>query len=186
MFPANWSVEAVSLIARVCSIPYGTCIFEGDVNEIVHPETFYRFVHLKFSESNLLKKMFTKKFEKNIWFESDRVIVTGHPKLDYLSHRDQSYRSEHRLGKRANVKKIMWTPRWRTEEGNCHFFEYKDFLENACKEDERVNFAFRPHPFCFQNFLKTGELTVEELAALRERYAASKNLTIHERHKILL
>ena len=39
-----------------------------------------------------------------------------------------------------NKFKVLWTPRWAMDEGNCHFFKYKDLFLDYCKENNDVDF----------------------------------------------
>ncbi|MFA6636131.1 MAG: hypothetical protein WCV56_03310, partial [Candidatus Omnitrophota bacterium] len=81
-FPPEWCVDQVSLIARVCFIPYGMCLFKGDVDKCVHPLSFFRSAHLIFKEGQILRDMFVEKFKQYEWFNERNTIVSGHPKLD--------------------------------------------------------------------------------------------------------
>ena len=188
-FASEWSIEQISLIARVCYIPYATCLFKGQVEEILHPEIFYRHVHFKFVESSFAKQEFELKFGGYSWYNGEYVIASGHPKLDYLTDDDDhdvhvvddlEDDSVWKRGLDQNIKRILWTPRWNSEEGACHFFDYKDFFIQFCRDNPEVDFAFRPHPLCFWNFLKSGELTAEELSKMDADYALSPNMVIDQ------
>ena len=76
------------------------------------------------------------------------------------------------------MKRILWTPRWRTSEGNCHFFDYKDYFIDFCSKHPDVDFAFRPHPLCFQNFLRTKEMSLDQLRQMEKVYEQSSNMRI--------
>ena len=178
-YPSAWSVEKISLIARVCYIPYATCLFKGEVDEILHPSEFFRFVSLVFKEGRISRELFVEKFKHEDWFDERMVEVSGHPKLDYVEKTPVLVGSAWKRGVSMNVKRILWTPRWRTDEGTCHFFDYKDFFENFSADHLlEVDFAFRPHPLCLQNFLKTGELSSEQLDLLESAYNRSPNRVI--------
>ncbi len=41
---------------------------------------------------------------------------------------------------------------------------HKDFLPKYAEENPNVDVLFRPHPMTFDNFIKTGEMTAEEVA----------------------
>lgn len=177
-FPPEWHIEQVSLIARVCYIPYATCLFTGEVDEILHPLSFFRYARLIFKEGLVLRDMLVRKFKQNEWFNERSIVVSGHPKLDYAQKTPVLMGSAWKRGVSENVKRILWTPRWNTSEGNCHFFDYKDFFENFCENHSEIDFAFRPHPLCLQNFLKTGEMSTEQLATMEYAYEHSPNRVI--------
>jgi hypothetical protein len=185
LFPAAWSVEHISLIARVCYVPYATCLFSGQVDETLHPASFYRFTHLEFLESVHVKRDFAGKFEHVDWYGDERVVISGHPKLDFAELAHDPVGEAWKSGTDENAKRILWTPRWNTGEGACHFFDYKDFFKELCEERREVDLVFRPHPLCFQNFLKTGELSEQELSKLEAVYEQSPNMAIDKRGEYL-
>lgn len=180
LFPPMWSVERLSTIARVCHIPYGITIFRGKIYDVVHPAKFFRFISLFFKENSLSIKLFTDRFMAQGWFDHNKVILSGYPKLDYLNESHEICHNIWRHGTNKDIKRILWTPRWTTSEGACHFFNYKDFFSSFCKDHPNVEFVFRPHPLCLQNFLKTGELTRNDLEHLKAEYENSFNMTLDE------
>lgn len=102
------------------------------------------------------------------------LLSLGYPRLDLTQ-----------AGREAPAEKkdaftVLWLPRWNTRENNCHFFEYKDVLLKYAVETGGCRLIFRPHPLCFQDFLKTGELSQEALAALKKRYAEDPALELDE------
>jgi hypothetical protein len=178
LFSATWSVEYVSMIAKVCYIPYGTCLFSGKVDNIVHPSSFFSFTSKFFIESPLCQELFLDKFSHHTWFNTSTVVLSGHPKLDYLSEQVQPSGKAWRRGVQQDIKRILWTPRWNTSEGNCHFFDYKDYFVDFCSKHHNVDFIFRPHPLCLQNFIKTGELSASKLEQMESKYKKSSNMAL--------
>lgn len=179
-FPSNWSVAQISMMARACYIPYyATNLFRGEVDDVVHPASFFRFVSLAFIESSFSQKRLVNKFQDQNWFNKNKVVLSGHPKLDYLIEKNDFNGKVWKRGIRKDIKRILWTPRWTTANGTCHFFNYKDFFISFCKEHQNVDFILRPHPLCLQNFLKTGELTEINLAKMEMEYDNSKNMALN-------
>ena len=173
-----WSVEKVSMFSRICYVPYGGCIYDGDVDEIVNPASFFAHVSMVFKENLYTKSKFVQRFKDKSWFYKMSVLESGCPKLDFLAENNEYSGKLWRRGLQQDVKKIIWTPRWHTSEGNCHFFEYKQFFIDFCKAHQNVDFIFRPHPLSLQSFLKTGELSLGELKAMESAYEQSLNMTI--------
>ena len=179
-FTPEWFAEKISLLARVCYIPYGSTFQTGEMPKKVHNERFLRHTSLFFMENKILGNMLEKEFRGRDWFNKGRVIASGHPKLDFIQE-DKKYRGTGwKRGTRADIKRILWTPRWLTSEGTCHFFDYKGYFAEFCRSHKEVDFIFRPHPVCLQNFIKTGEMTLEEQKNLRAAYAASPNMALDE------
>ena len=180
LFSKKWSIDHVSLIARVCYLPYGTTLFGGEVENIVHPVSFFKHVSLICKESEFTEKQFVAKFEKCDWFRESRLRVTGLPKLDRLFGEVAVTGKIWPRGVSAAIRRILWTPRWTTSEGACHFFDYKAFFSEFCTSHKGVDFAFRPHPLCLKNFISNKEMTETALSQMREYYTASSNMVIDE------
>lgn len=181
LFPSAWTVNQVSLIANVCYVPYGTGLFKGEVECCSHPPDFFKFVTLIFKENVSAKEEILKIFSPYDWFDEKKVIISGFPKLDGLVKKMYSSGTSKiwKKGLSKKVKRILWTPRWRTSEGTCHFFDYKDFFINFCNmHQKKVDFAFRPHPLFFQNFIKTGEMTYKEIQNMNAKYGNMLNMAI--------
>tara|TARA_R110001599_G_scaffold352492_1_gene587531 strand:+ start:4338 stop:5687 length:1350 start_codon:yes stop_codon:yes gene_type:complete len=180
LFPSIWSVQQISTIANVCYVPYATSLFRGDVDDILHPELFFKCVYLFFKESNFTRELFVKKLQDNAWLDKGKVIASGHPKLDYIKKNLQLRGSAWRQGIKENITRILWTPRWNTSDGCCHFFDYKSFFTSFCAEHQNIDFTFRPHPLCLQNFLKSGELSADEYKRLLSDYKQSDNQSLDD------
>ncbi len=180
LFPRKWSVEHISLHAKICYIPYGTTLFCGAVEEVVHPASFFKYVDIIFKESEFVEKQFVKKFENYTWFDSRAVRVGGHPKLDGLFDGLEVTGKVWPRGGEPSIQRILWTPRWTTSEGACHFFDYKNFFYEFCNAHQKVDFTFRPHPLCLKNFVSNKEMTEEEVAQMRDQYMASPNMVVDE------
>jgi CDP-Glycerol:Poly(glycerophosphate) glycerophosphotransferase len=181
LFPPEWCVEHASLIARVCYIPYGTSISQGQIENIIHPSSFFKYVSLFIMESVFTRNLFVTQLKSRQWFNRDSVLVGGCPKFDYLANAPVSLGNSWRRGLAEGVMRILWTPRWNTGEGHCHFFDYKDFFGSFCRANQDVDFVLRPHPLCFQNFISTREMTCEEVGKMEVDYRESANMVIHQK-----
>ncbi len=180
LYAPAWSVEKIHMIAKVCYIPYTALVSKGEVAAMQYPEGFFRYTSFYFLENPLAREAFVNRFEGKPWFKKERVIVTGYPKLDYLNETKEYSGKTWRRGIQKSIKRILWTPRWSTSEGACHFFDYKDYFFEFCKNHPDVDFVFRPHPLCFQNFIKTGEMPLDEQNKIRHEYDMSLNMAIDE------
>jgi len=178
VFPPEYSVRRLYLHAHVCYMPYGTSLFSGTVSEVAHPEAFLRRASIIFFENVYAEREFKQHFGNRSWFADKTIVVCGYPKLDFLLTARQAAGTVWRRGLDPRNKRVLWTPRWNTSERSCHFFDYRSLLSRWCGSHQAVDFVFRPHPLCFQNFLKTGELTANELAQIEQEYASSINMAI--------
>ena len=76
--------------------------------------------------------------------------------------------------------RILWTPRWTTDKslGGTNFFTYKDWILDYAKNNGDVACLLRPHPLAFENFIRTGEMTPQEVESYRNQCAETENTAI--------
>lgn len=178
LYAPPWSVGRVALHARVCYLPYATLCENEYFASVTHPEAFFRHVNLYFTECPAQRELLAKEFEGKTWYQKANIVLSGHPKLDYLTKRSARPHIVWKRGIQNDITRMLWTPRYRTLEETCHFFDYKDYFAGFCKDHPEVDFVFRPHPYCFQNFARTGELSREEQARMQSDYKKSLNMVI--------
>ena len=77
---------------------------------------------------------------------------------------------------------MLWTPRWSTDPyiGGSNFFNYKDIMTRLVKQNKNILFIFRPHPLMFENFIKTKEMSSEELSEFKQYCEETENLILDE------
>jgi len=176
-FPFTYSAAYTSLFAKICYIPYyGTLLYKGKVDQVTHPINYFKYVSYYFVANEYEQKGMTEKFLGIL--KPEQIVISGSPKTDYIYNDVLINESEWKQGLKSNSTKILWTTRWVTADGTCHFFDYKDyFLAFAAKHPE-VDFLFRPHPLSFQNFLKTGELSQADYDKMILQYDQTENAKI--------
>ena len=179
-FPLKWGIDAISLLARVCYVPYGMAIFTGSVGTISKPISFLKKLRFFFLTNPFEKEIIQGFFKDENWFDDQIMKMTGYPNMDYFLKPPPLDFNIWRHGEDQTRKRIVWSPRWNTYENTCHFFDYKDFFATQYADSTNIDFVFRPHPLCFQNFLKTGELTLDALQKMRALYKNSTNMNIDE------
>jgi len=178
LFPPRWSAKYISAFARVCYVPYATTLFRGEVDQIVHPEPFFSAASLVFAESAIARDRLIERFKSCPWFREETFVLSGTPKLDYFGTKEASGATPWKRGSTSENTRILWTPRWWTNDGSCHFFDYNAYFTDFCARHEHVDFAFRPHPLSIQNFLNTGELTAADVERMDLSYRMSSNMAI--------
>ncbi len=178
LFPRLWSAGHISTFAKVCYVPYATTLFRGEVDEIVHPESFFSAASLVFAENSVTRDRLIDRFKSRPWFRQEAVVLSGSPKLDYVNTKNGSGETAWKQGITNERTRILWTPRWWTNDGSCHFFYYKTYFADFCARHEEVDFVFRPHPLSIQNFLNTGELSQADLERMELSYERSSNMAI--------
>ena len=181
LFDEQWSAERVSMACRICYIPYATDIFRGGIDETIHPDGFFKYVYFFFKEGVLNRELFISRYPQlPKWLDRDRIRITGQPKLDFISSPRTFSDAIWKGGEATRGRRVLWTPRWNTSDGVCHFFDYNEFLSNYFSARRDASFVFRPHPLCLQNFIKTGEMSEVEVATLVSSYKSSPNMVLDQ------
>jgi hypothetical protein len=178
LFPQRWSAQHVSTFAKVCYVPYATTLFRGEVDEIVHPEPFFRAASLVFAENPVARHRLIERFKSCVWFREEAFVLSGSPKLDGIVAEEEPHATPWKRGPTSESKRILWTPRWWTNDGSCHFFDYGTYFSDFCARHDDVDFVFRPHPLSIQNFLNSGELTGADVELMELSYERSPNMAI--------
>lgn len=138
----------VSKYAKICYLSYFTYL-EDLVNNGVADECyqidFLRDVSMFFAQTRGEAEWLQDNICKHLLVPL-KVFLTGYPKYDnleeYKEGDSQAWKGRAWQGK----FRIIWTPRWTTNENACHFFTYKDKLLEFCHRNPTVDFLFRPHP----------------------------------------
>ena len=171
--------DVVSKYAKICYLSYFTYMANlknGGVDEECYQLDFLKNVSFFFAqdsnENDYLKKRFADVKIKPV------VSITGYPKYDNLNeYMDND--SEAWKGRTWNGKfRIIWTPRWTTNENACHFFDYKDKLLDWCSKNDAVDFLFRPHPQAWVEWNHTGEFPQKEADIYKAKYCNIENAFI--------
>lgn len=173
----------IAKIAKLCYVSYFAFLpnkINDEVNISCNPKRFLKNVCFYFSQCD----EDTKLIQNRITNSNTKVIKTGFPGYDYLNYSKD--KTETSWKKNGNAKfKVIWTPRWCTNEGNCNFFNYKDNLIKYCLGEDDVSFVFRPHPQAFTNWEASGEFTKDQRDNLIEVFENSNNMAIDTRKEYI-
>lgn len=172
----SWVVNKYAKIFYVAYYAFIDCKEDDFINRDTTPLDFMKDVSLYFAQNEAEKKFISNRMKEadNI---SCKVIKTGFPCYDNLI-KDYDIKESSWTKKNEDRFKLIWTPRWCTNENNCHFFTYKQELVNYCNDKSDIDFVFRPHPQMFLNFASTGELSEKEANDYKRIFADSDNMTI--------
>lgn len=171
--------NVVSKYAKICYLSYFTYMANlknGGVDDECYQLDFLKNVSFFFAQDSSEEK-YLKKRLSGIKIKP-LVSMTGYPKYDDLNeYMDND--SEAWQGRSWNGKfRIIWTPRWTTNENACHFFDYKDKLLDFCKKNHVIDFLFRPHPQAWVEWNHTGEFPQKEANAYKDSYCNIENAFI--------
>jgi hypothetical protein len=163
-YPDHLQASAVRRYARLCYVPYvGQLIYDSGVAETTHHTAYFQLLSLAFLADEWERSRILK---NGAWPDCKSVIkVVGSP------HAEMVALAANRMTTATSSRPgVLWTPRWHTGEGNCHFFDHKDLLLEKAEQAE-ITFTFRPHPLCLPHLLKSGELTQGEHDRYLDRIA---------------
>lgn len=161
--PAPYRTGAVSKYAKICLTPYGFALTKEFLSRM--PSEFFRDVYRLYALSELEKEDNIRRFPlshklglRESHYFSPLVFA------DFFRNKESESPS---WSFSKNDFRVIWTPRWTTDRGmgGSNFFRYKDFLPAYADSHPDMDLLFRPHPMAFDNFIRTGQMTEEEVAA---------------------
>ena len=140
------------------------------------PDDFIKNISLCFLQNNSEAKWFNNKFDISK-YPTVKRFITGSPRFDNLQNYKNSKSSIWKLNTN-NSFKIIWTPRWTTNENTCTFFDYKDKFTDYCSNHLDIDFVFRPHPQAKLNYAAEENFSISEFENYEAIYNISKNMNI--------
>lgn len=173
--PKCYTSGRIVKYALICNILYGASVTK-DMQSVTLNKNYYRDVSCFFSVDKNEKEVYKKRFFTGFLLNITKCYPYGAIGLEQML----IAKSEKKL---SDFKKtIIWTPRWSTDPlvGGSNFFNYQQILLDIAKDNPNVLFIFRPHPLMFDNFIKTGEMTKQEVAQFKEYCDKEKNIRIDE------
>lgn len=167
--PPQYHSRLVSRYARLCYVSYFGILYVDDVYDECIPADFLRDLYYFFTQNS----QEDHHIRRRVLVDGAplcRTMNTGFPRYDRVKEY-KTRKSE--LWQKPDTFKMVWTPRWTTNEGNCHFFTFKDLIVDYCKQDPGVELVFRPHPQAFKEWNATGELPEAEANTYKQNFVGS-------------
>lgn len=173
--PKNYTSKKIVKYALICNIMYGAN-FSLNEQDVTLNEDYYKNVYMFFCFDKGEQEFYSKRFKFGISKGIQKVLPYGAIGLE------QILKSEIKYEDRSFDKTILWTPRWSTDKyiGGSNFFNYRDVILNIANEYKNIKFIFRPHPLMFDNFIKTGELSIKEVEVFKKYINSQPNLELNE------
>lgn len=173
--PENERSGIVSTYAKIFYVAYGYNTVKDLAIECWRRD-FVDDTSLYFAQSQTELNWYTE-YAKLSKRNYSKAYLTGFPRFDDLEKYKNVSCDVWKLNKTSSMK-ILWTPRWCTNENNCHFFAYKDNFVNLIKNNEEYDFIFRPHPQAFLNWEYIGALSKTQRENYLKEYETSNNMNI--------
>lgn len=178
--------KRISKYTKLCYSPYYTFLpnkINNIVNDECNPLDYLSDLSFYFTQSKAHFEYVSKRYDL-INSKFTKIVLTGDPYFDNLAEINKD-ESNWNFPDKKEYFRLIWTPRWCTNEGNCSFFDYKDKLIDYCIDNRDIDFIFRPHPQAFLNWNATGELTEKQAAKYKKIYDMTENIKIDTRKDYL-
>ncbi len=166
--PRGYQTRYVARYAKVCILMYGMSFTEEDT-KVVLPRDFFRNAYFYFAETECMRDICMQRYKITQFLGLRKTVFLGMPAmLDILKSKNQGKGS---WAFSNNDFRIMWTPRWTSDLklGGTNFLDFYQPLLKYAEDNQDMDFLFRPHPMAFDNFLRTGEMTEQEISDYKER-----------------
>lgn len=168
-YPDVYSLEKLALIGKVCYVPYGYTISNKKKYSDLYAGLFYvdfmKYISFLFADGDS-SYLYCKK--NRMWLSEllfgKRLYNIGYPRFDNIE--------VHEVRPMGNT--ILWLPRWtvakQIDDGNLasHFLDYNDSLLEYVDSQDYYRLVIRPHPLMFENFIKYGLMSEQDVLAYKE------------------
>lgn len=173
--PKCYTSSRIRKYALLCNVLYGPNLTKSG-QEVTLNWDYFRDVYCYFAFDQSEKEYYEHKFRLGISLNIQKCAAYGAIGPEQLLQAEEPKKqSKYR-------KTVMWTPRWSTDPfvGGSNFFLYRDTMFALVEQTPDVYFIFRPHPMMLDNFLKTGEMTEDEVTEFKEYCERKENLTLDQ------
>lgn len=174
--PKCYTSGQIRKYALICNVLYGANLTKNAQN-VTLDKNYYRDVYYYFAFDKSEQIFYENRFKLGIKLGIQRCAPYGAIGLEQLlgSKKDKDENSKFR-------KTVLWTPRWSTDPyiGGSNFFNYRDTILDLAKNNQDVLFVLRPHPLMFGNFIKTGEMTEQDVKEFRDYCKHEDNIVLDE------
>lgn len=181
--PEIYRSRTVLCYAKTCYIPYAIFASVSSAMSLEYERGFARNIYYNFVGNKELEKLVRSKFRITSQMGLRKVQYLGLPILENILKKNMQ-ESENNIwenwGSKKEQLKVLWTPRWTTDEklGGSHFFDYVDEFTKLVKSDPNIFFVFRPHPMAFDNYLRNGLMSKNQIMSLKQDYEENSNMSI--------
>lgn len=181
LLPKDYRIQKVSCYSRICLVMYGIGFSKEDMHIALNRD-FMSHVYAYFAETNYSKALniSNNKVLHSIGLQKSPTL--GYPVFDALM--DKRMQSSPSWDFSKNAFRVLWTPRWSTDKavGGTNFFTFYEALMEYAQTHPDIDFLHRPHPLALTNFLKTGEMTQEQVNTYKQQCSSMPNVSLdHQR-----
>ena len=180
-YPDVYSMEHLASIAKVCYVPYGY----ATSNEKKYPELYSGLFYIDLMKSVSFffadgDASYSYCRKNSMWLSEllfgKRLYNIGYPRFDTIDVPKD----------RPQGNTILWLPRWtaakQMDDGNLasHFFDYHDSLLKYVNGQDHYRLVIRPHPLMFENYIRYGLMSEQDVLQFRETIEKREKLSLDE------
>lgn len=181
-YPDVYSLEKLALIAKVCYVPYGYAMPNEKENSDLYASAYYtgltKYISFLFADGDT-SYAYCKK--NRMWLSEllfgKRLYNIGYPRFDTID--------DHEFQIMGNT--VLWMPRWtakkQIDDGYfaSHFVEYNDNLLEYVNGQDYYRLVIRPHPLLFENYIKYGLMSEQDVLKYKEVMKNNKKFSLDEK-----
>lgn len=174
--PKCYTSGKIRKYALLCSVLYGANLTKN-AEDVTLNKNYYRDVAIYFSFNKDEKLFYENRFKIGCKQGIQKCFPYGAIGLEQMLQCKP---------KKNDVscfeKTVLWTPRWSTDPyiGGSNFFNYCDVIINLARKYSNILFVLRPHPLMFGNFIKTHEMTEQDVMKFKDYCKNENNIVLDE------
>lgn len=173
IFPELLRIHFMPKNALTCYVPYGistgNIFFTHHIHSDMYKLCWKVFCETEYHRMGILKH---NKFH----LDPAKIVSCGYPKMDGMFlekyHKTtcnwQKGLCEDKNNNLVPKKRIIWAPHWTFDKSELHFSTFDvnhEFFLNYAKENNNVEWVFRPHPSLKNSLIENEMFTLEEVEA---------------------
>lgn len=173
--PNIYKSKNIRKYSLVCNVLYGASLTEN-AQIVTLNKDYYRDVYSYFCFDEDEKRFYKKRFSLGFKTRIQKCFQYGAIGLEQMIKCRKNQ-------EKTNFKKIvLWTPRWSTDPfvGGSNFFRYINSILNLIEKNKDILFVIRPHPLMFNNFIKTKEMSLEDVQQFHKFCNEKDNVILDE------
>lgn len=173
-YPEEVNIKRLNKIGRICYLPYGYNSTKNSyLFEVTNPIPSLNFFDIYYA---INKKSYGELLIKRMWVSqllsrNKPLRNMGYPRFDLLDNASD----------RKGLRTLLWLPRWETSLDIGHeqstFLAFKEDIVSFAEMNPAIEVIIRPHPLMFENHIKAGKISREELEHYFNRINSIPNIS---------
>ena len=173
--PKCYTSGKIVKYALICNVLYGLSLTHN-VEPVLLNKSYFKDCYYYFSLNEGEEKYYRKRFSLGFKLGLQKCAPFGGIGIETILKAEAEKKDTN------FIKTIIWTPRWSTDEkiGGSNFFNYRDTIVDLAKGHKDCFFIIRPHPLMFNNFIKTGEMSEQDVVGFKNWCKEMENVLLDE------